>query len=136
MSLKERLLCELKQSMKDKDVIKKSSIIMVRAAILQIEKDKKVELNNEDVIGVIAKQVKQRRDSLREFEKANRDDLIEQTKKEIDILTAYLPQQLSEDEIEQIVTHTINEIGANSMKDMGKVMNALMPKVKVERMAH
>lgn len=130
MSLKERLLCELKQSMKDKDVIKKSSIIMVRAAILQIEKDKKVELNNEDVIGVIAKQVKQRRDSLREFEKANRDDLIEQTKKEIDILTAYLPQQLSEDEIEQIVTHTINEIGANSMKDMGKVMNALMPKVK------
>lgn len=132
MSLKDRLLSELKQSMKDKDVIKKSSITMVRAAILQIEKDKKVELNNEDIIEVIAKQVKQRRDALHEFEKANRVDLIEQTKKEIDILTEYLPKQLSEEEIDQIVTDTINDIGANSMKDMGKVMSALMPKVKAK----
>jgi hypothetical protein len=130
MSLKDRLLSELKQSMKDKDAIKKSSITMVRAAILQIEKDKKMELNNDDIIEVIAKQVKQRRDALHEFEKANRIDLIEQTKKEIDVLTKYLPQQLSENEIDQIVTDTINDIGANSMKDMGKVMSALMPKVK------
>lgn len=130
MSLKDRLSSDLKQSMKDKDVIKKSSIIMVRAAILQIEKDKKIELKDEDIIEVIAKQVKQRRDALHEFVKANRDDLIERTKKEIDILIEYLPQQLSEEEVEQIVIETISDIGANSMKDMGKVMSALMPKVK------
>lgn len=130
MSLKDRLLSELKQSMKDKDVIKKASIIMVRADILQMEKDQKVELSDEEIIGIIAKQVKQRRASLHEFEKANREDLIEQSKKEIEVLTAYLPQQLSEEEIQQIVTHTIKETGASSMKDMGKVMSALMPKVK------
>ncbi len=130
MSLKERLLSDLKQSMKEKNTIKKSTITMVRAAILQVEKDKKVELNDQDIIEIIAKQVKQRKDALEDFEKGARQDLIEQTQKEIDILEEYLPQQLSQEEIENIVIETISEVGAVSIKDMGKVMGAIMPKVK------
>lgn len=130
MSLKERLLNDLKQSMKEKDTIKKSCVTMVRAAILQAEKDKKVELKDDEIVDIIAKQLKQRRDSLQDFKKADRQDLIEQTQKEIDVLTKYLPQQLSEDEIKQIVIETIREVGATSMKGMGKVMGAIMPKVK------
>jgi uncharacterized protein YqeY len=130
MSLKNKLLEDLKQSMKEKDTIKKSSITMVRAAILQIEKDNKIELTDDDIIEVIAKQVKQRNDALKEFKKADRQDLVEQTNAEIEVLTKYLPQQLSEDEVDQIVIKTIGEVGASSMKDMGKVMSAIMPKVK------
>lgn len=130
MSLKEVLQQDLKTAMKDKDTIRKNVITMVRASILQIEKDKKIELDDEGVIEVIAKGVKQRKDSIPEFEKGNRQDLIENINKEIDILMAYLPQQLSDDEVSRIVADTIFEVGANSAKDIGKVMSALMPKVK------
>lgn len=130
MSLKEVLQEDLKSAMKEKDTIRKNVITMMRAAILQIEKDKKVELEDEGVIEVIAKGVKQRKDSIPEFEKGNRPDLVENIKKEIDILMSYLPQQLSEDELQQIITDTIFEVGAQSAKEIGKVMNALMPKVK------
>ncbi|MCR1897853.1 GatB/YqeY domain-containing protein [Irregularibacter muris] len=130
MSLKERLLADLKQSMKEKDAIRKSTITMVRAAILQVEKDNKVELDDEEIIGVIAKQAKQRKDAIKEFKMADRQDLVEQNNREVEILSAYLPQQLSEEEVDQIVADTILEVGANSMKDMGRVMSAIMPKVK------
>ncbi|RBP45494.1 GatB/YqeY domain-containing protein [Garciella nitratireducens] len=130
MSLKERLLKDLKQSMKEKDTIKKSTITMVRAAVLQVEKDKKIELNDEEIIDIIAKQVKQRKDALQDFKRGAREDLMEQTQREIAILTEYLPQQLSKGEIENIVMETISEVGAVSIKDMGKVMSAIMPKVK------
>lgn len=130
MSLKEVLQQDMKNAMKDKDTVKKNVITMVRAGILQIEKDKHIELDDEGVLEVIAKGAKQRRDSLLEFEKGNRPDLIENIKKEIDILLAYLPQQLTEDEISRIVSETLYEVGAQSMKDLGKVMSALMPKVK------
>lgn len=130
MSLKEVLQEDLKSAMKEKDTIRKNVITMMRAAILQIEKDKKVELDEEGVIEVIAKGVKQRKDSIPEFEKGNRPDLVENIKKEIDILMGYLPQQLSEDELQQIIADTIFEVGAQSAKEIGKVMNALMPKVK------
>jgi uncharacterized protein YqeY len=130
MSLKEVLQQDLKTAMKEKDSIRKSVITMIRAAILQVEKDKKIELDDEGVIEVIAKGVKQRKDSIPEFEKGNRLDLVENIQKEIDILMAYLPQQLSEDEVSKIVAETIVEVGAQSAKDMGKVMSALMPKVK------
>lgn len=130
MSLKEQLSADLKQSMKNKDVIVKSTIILVRAAILQFEKDNKVELIDEDIIGIISKQVKQRRDALEEFKKADRQDLIDQTTKEIEILTKYLPQQLSEEEVKIIVLSAIQEIDATSMKDMGKIMAVVMPKIK------
>jgi uncharacterized protein YqeY len=130
MSLKEVLQQDLKTAMKEKDSIRKSVITMTRAAVLQIEKDKKIELDDEGVIEVIAKGVKQRKDSIPEFEKGNRLDLVENIQKEIDVLMAYLPQQLSEDEVSSIIADTIVEVGAQSAKDMGKVMSALMPKVK------
>lgn len=130
MSLKEVLQQDLKTAMKEKDSVRKSVITMTRAAVLQIEKDKKIELDDEGVIEVIAKGVKQRKDSIPEFEKGNRLDLVENINREIDVLMSYLPQQLSDDEVSRIVADTIYEVGAQSAKDMGKVMSALMPKVK------
>ena len=114
--------------MKNKDTIRKSVITLVRAAIKQIEVDQRVELDDVAVMDIISKQLKQRNDSLAEFEKAGREDLIEETKSEIQVLKEYLPQQLSEEELEKIVIETIAEVGATSMKDMGKIMATIKPK--------
>jgi uncharacterized protein YqeY len=130
LALKDQLQADLKQAMKNKDKVSKSTITMIRAAILQIEKDQKVELGDEEILGILAKQLKQRRDSLAEFEKAQRDDLIQQAHAEIAVITSYLPTQLSRDEITVIVTETIQETGAVNIKDMGKIMASLMPKIK------
>lgn len=130
MALKEQLLADLKASMKAKDAVKKSTVTMIRAAILQVEKDNKVELGDAEIQEIIAKQMKQRRDALDEFKKAERDDLIAQTEAEMRVIEAYLPKQLTQEEIEAIVDETIKETGAESAKDMGKIMGALMPKVK------
>ena len=128
--LKEQLLNDLKIAMKEKDKVRKTTITMIRAAILQIEKDKKIELDEADILDVIAKQMKQRRDALEEFQKANRDDLVEQTQAEMKVIEAYLPKQLTKEEIQLIVDETIAETGVQSLKEMGKLMAALMPKVK------
>ena len=130
MALKEQLLADLKASMKAKDTVKKSTVTMIRAAILQVEKDNKVELGDAEIQEIIAKQMKQRRDALDEFKKDERDDLIAQTEAEMRVIEAYLPKQLTQEEIEAIVDETIKETGAESAKDMGKIMGALMPKVK------
>lgn len=128
MSLKEKLQEDLKSSMKNKDTIRKSVVTLIRAAIKQYEVDNRVELADDAIIDIISKQLKQRKDSLVEFEKVNRDDLIEETKSEIQVLEGYLPQQLSEEELEKIVIETIAEVGATSMKDMGKIMATIKPK--------
>lgn len=130
MSLKETLLQDLKVAMKEKDTIRKNTIQLVRAGVLQVEKDNHVELDDEGVLDVVAKELKKRRDSLPEFEKSGRTDLIDNLNKEIEVLLGYLPEQLTEDEIKKIVEETIAETGASSMKDMGKVMGAVSPKVK------
>ena len=130
MSLKETLLQDLKAAMKDKDTIRKNTIQLVRAGVLQIEKDNHVELDDDGVLDVIAKELKKRRDSLPEFEKSGRTDLIDNLNKEIEVLLGYLPEQLTEDEIQKIVEETIAETGASTMKDMGKVMGAVSSKVK------
>ena len=130
MSLKETLLHDLKTAMRDKDTIRKNTIQLVRAGVLKIEKDNHVELEDDGVLDVIAKELKKRRDSLPEFEKSGRTDLIENLNKEIDVLLGYLPEQLTEDEIQKIVEETIAETGAATMKDMGKVMGAVSSKVK------
>ena len=130
MTLKERLQDDLKTAMKEKDTIRKNVVIMTKAAVLQIEKDKKIELDDEGVIDVVAKGVKQRKDAIPEFERGNRIDVVEDLKREIAFLMAYLPQQLNEAEIRKIVTDTISEVGATSAKEMGKVMGALQPKIK------
>ena len=130
MSLKETLLKDLKTAMKEKDQIAKNTITMVRAGVLQVEKDNKVTLDDEGVTEVVSKQLKQRKDSLAEFTKAGRDDLVEQTQAEIDVLMRYMPEQLSEDELRDIVKAAVEETGAETMRDMGKVMQSVMPKVK------
>ena len=130
MSLKENLLQDMKEAMKNKETIRKNTIQLVRGGVLQIEKDKQVELDDEGVLEVISKELKKRRDSLPDFEKSGRMDLVDDLNKEIEILLAYLPEQLSEEEIKNIVEETINEVGATTMKDMGKVMGAVTPKVK------
>ena len=130
MSLKETLFQDLKTAMKDKDTVRKNTIQLVRAGVLQIEKDNHVELDDDGVLDVIAKELKKRRDSLPEFEKSGRTDLIDNINKEIEVLLGYLPEQLTEDEIQKIVEETIAETGAATMKDMGKVMGAVSSKVK------
>ena len=130
MSLKETLFQDLKTAMKDKDTVRKNTIQLVRAGVLQIEKDNHVELDDDGVLDVIAKELKKRRDSLPEFEKSGRTDLIDNLNKEIEVLLGYLPEQLTEDEIQKIVEETIAETGAATMKDMGKVMGAVASKVK------
>ncbi|MEA4971701.1 putative protein YqeY [bioreactor metagenome] len=130
MSLKETLLQDLKEAMKEKDTIRKNTVQLVRSGILQIEKDNHVELDDDGIIDVIAKELKKRRDSLPEFEKSGRIDLIENLNKEIEVLLGYLPKQLTEDEIKKIVEETIAETGASSVKEMGKVMGAVSSKTK------
>ncbi len=130
MSLKDTLLQDLKEAMKEKDTVRKNTVQLVRSGVLQIEKDKQIELDDEGVLDVIIKEVKKRRDSLPDYEKSGRKDLIDELKREISILLAYLPEQLSDEDIEKIVKETIEKLGANSIKDMGKVMSEVMPKLK------
>ena len=128
MTLKERLADDLKSAMKEKNVIRKNTVQMVRAAVLQFEKDNKVTLEDDGVLEVIAKQLKQRKDSLPDYEKSGRDDLIADLKAEMDVLMEYLPKQLTREELEVIVKEIIAETGAESIKDMGKVMAAAKAK--------
>ena len=130
MSLKERLMDDLKIAMKEKDTVRKNAVQMARASILQFEKDHQKELDEQGIVEIIAKEVKKRRDVLPDYEKSGRQELIDEIKREIEVLTAYLPAQLTNDEIEAIVTEAISQTGASSMKDIGKVMAAVMPKTK------
>lgn len=130
MSLKEKLMEDLKNSMKNKDTVRKNVVTMVRASIKQREVDERIELSDEDIIDIISKQVKEKRDVIEEFKKGGREDLVALTNKEIEILLEYLPKQLSEEDVEKIVRETINEIGAKSIKDIGMVMKSVLPKVK------
>ncbi|MBC8595267.1 GatB/YqeY domain-containing protein [Qingrenia yutianensis] len=130
MALKEKLMEDLKLSMKDKDTVRKNTVQSVRAAIKQVEVDNRVELSDDDIIGVIAKEAKKRKDVLPEYEKSGRTDLIDELKREIEILMGYLPSQLSKEELGEIVKNAIAEVGASSMKDMGKIMANVMPKIK------
>ncbi|HOJ10466.1 MAG TPA: GatB/YqeY domain-containing protein [Clostridiales bacterium] len=130
MSLKEQLLNDLKTAMKEKDTVRKDSVQMVRSAVLQVEKDKKVTLDDDGIIDIIAKEIKQRKDVLPDYEKSGRQDLVDRQLREIEILSQYMPQQLSEQELETIVRETVRELGANSVRELGKVMQAVMPKVR------
>ena len=130
MSLKEQLANDMKEAMKAKEKERLAVIHMVRGAIKQQEIDNKVELDDDAVIAVISKEVKMRKDSIVDFEKGGRADLVAQNEAEIAFLMPYLPQQLSEDEVRALVKEAVEQTGASSPKDMGKVMGALMPKVK------
>lgn len=130
MSVMERLNQDLKQAMKDKAATKLSVIRMVKAAIKNEEINKGSLLSEDEELSILTRELKQRRESLQEFEKAGRADLVEKIHEEINVLTSYMPAQLSEDEIRQIATEVISQVGASSKKEMGKVMGAMMPKVK------
>ena len=127
--LKEKLMEDLKSAMKSKDEIKKNTVQMVRAAILQIEKDKGIQVEDDKILEIIAKEVKSKRDALKDFEKAERQDLIDQTNKEIEVLQEYLPQQLSKEEIKVELEKIIAQIGATTMKDMGAIMKEAKAKM-------
>lgn len=130
MSLKTKLQDDLKLAMKNKDTVKKSVVTLIRAEIKQREVDTRTELGDDEIIDVITKQLKQRRDAKTEFAKASRDDLVQEAEAEIEVLMEYLPRQLSKEELNEIVKDTISEVGATSMKDMGKIMAAIKPKTK------
>jgi uncharacterized protein YqeY len=130
MSLSVRLNEDMKQAMKDKNKLKKETINMVRSAIKYQEIDLKRPLTDDEVLTILNREVKQRNDSLQDFKKAEREDLIEKVTQELAIIEAYLPQQLSEDEIRDIVRDTVTTLGASTKAEMGKVMGALMPKTK------
>ena len=122
--LKEQLLNDMKAAMRDKDEIRKNTVQMVRAAILQVEKDKSIELDDVQIIDIIAKESKKRKDAAVDFKKSGREDLIEKNQKELEILATYLPKQLSKDEIAEVVKGVISKVGASSIKEMGTVMKA------------
>ena len=126
--MKEQLLQDLKEAMKEKDILKKDTITMLRAAILQVEKDSQKVLSEDDMSAIVAKEVKKRKESVKEYENAGREDIANNLKREIEILSKYLPEQLSEEEIAKMVEDAISESGATSPKDMGKVMSILRPK--------
>ena len=128
MSLKEKLLDEMKIAMREKDNVRKDAIQMVRASILQYEKDNKVELDDEGVIDIITKEVKRYKDALPDYEKSGRQDLVDELNAKVAILMPYLPEQLTEDEVRAIVKAVVEETGATSMREMGKIMGAVMPK--------
>ena len=127
--LKEKLMEDLKESMKTKDTVRKNTVQMVRASILQIEKDKGIKIEDDKILEIIAKEVKSKKDALSDFEKAGRQDLIDQTNAEIKILQEYLPEQLSEEKIKEELQKIIAELGATSMKDMGNIMKEAKAKM-------
>ncbi|MBS4217104.1 GatB/YqeY domain-containing protein [Bacillus sp. FJAT-49711] len=131
MSLLERLNEDMKQAMKNKEKEKLSVIRMLKAA-MQNEAIKlgRQTLSEEEELTVLSREVKQRKDSLHEFQKANRDDLAEKVQNELAFVDIYMPEQLTDEEVEALVKQAISESGASSKVDMGKVMGILMPKVK------
>lgn len=128
--MRNQILEDLKSAMKAQDKLKLSVIRMVKSAMQMEELNKKRELTDEEVIDVISKQIKTRKDSIKEFEKGARDDLIEATSKEIDILVTYLPKQLTDEEVMEIIEKVFDEIKPESPKDMGKIMKTVTPLVK------
>lgn len=122
--MKETLASDLKEAMRNHDTIVKNTIQSIRAAILQEEKDTQKEMTDADIENIIMKEKKKRQDALEQFKKANRDDLISQTEREIQILEGYLPEQISIEDLELDVAKIINRVDAHSIKDMGIVMRA------------
>lgn len=130
MSLKEKLSEDMKLALKSGEKLKLSTLRMLLSAIRYAEIEKKAELKDEDVLEVVSHEIKKRRESIEEYKKGNRPDLVEKEEAEAKILEGYLPPQLTEEEIEACVKEAIDQVGAMGPADLGKVMGAVMPKVK------
>ncbi len=128
--LKQRIQDDMKSAMKGGDKRRLGVIRLIMAAIKQREVDERIELNDEQILAVLDKMVKQRRDSIEQYEKAGRDELADQEKFEIEVLQDYLPEALSEEEITNLIKQAITDTGAESMRDMGKVMGQLKPQLQ------
>ena len=130
MSLKDRINQDVKDAMRAKDKPRLATLRLITAAIKQREVDERIELDDTQVTLVLDKMVKQRRESIVQFEKAGRDDLIAIETSELEIITPYLPEQLGEDEINTLIDSALEQTGATSVKDMGKVMGQLKPELQ------
>ncbi|WP_239617422.1 GatB/YqeY domain-containing protein [Cohnella mopanensis] len=130
MNLAERLNEDMKQAMKSGEKFRLQTIRMVRASIKNQEIELRRALDDNELLNIMSRELKQRRDSLQDFEKGGREDLVSNVKAEIEIISEYLPRQLTEEEVKAIVVQTMQETGASSKADLGKLMGALMPKVK------
>jgi hypothetical protein len=123
MSLKEQLKSDLKDAMRAKEIEKRDSIRAINTMIKQIEVDQRIELDDAEIIKLIQKGIKQREEAISQYKDAERDDLADKEQRQIDIFSLYLPKQLSDEELEAAIRQIIEEVGATSMKDMGKIMN-------------
>ncbi len=131
MTLEERFDADLKEAMKAKVEVKVSTLRMLRAGMKNLAIEKKVEkLEDKDILGVIAKQIKQHKDSIEQFAKGNRQDLVDKEKAELEILESYMPKLLSTDELKGVIKSAIEKVGAKGRSDMGKVMKAAMEEAK------
>lgn len=130
MGLLDQLTRDMKEAMKQKDKDRLSCIRMLKASLQNEAIKLGKELSEEDALNVLTRELKQRNDSLQEFKDAGRDDLIEKVQHEIEIIKSYMPEPLSDEELEKLVDETIAEVGASSKSDIGKVMQRIMPKVK------
>ena len=130
MSLKTRILEDVKTAMRAQQREQLAALRLITASIKQKEVDERIELSDEQVLAILDKMTKQRRDSLEQYEKAGREDLAAQERLELDIIRTYLPEPLGEEELSSLIRFTIDELGASSIRDMGPVMNALRSKVQ------
>lgn len=129
MTLQEQLKSDMKDAMKAKDVVKRDTIRFLNSAIKQVEVDERRDLSDNDIIKLIQKSLKQREDSITQFGDAGRDDLVQKEQAQADILIAYLPKQLTPEELEVEIKAIIEEVGATSMKDIGKIMGTANKKL-------
>ncbi|HJL55926.1 MAG: GatB/YqeY domain-containing protein [Arenicellales bacterium] len=129
-TLKERIVAEMKEAMRAREAVRLDAIRLLRAAIQRREIDERVELGDEEVLTVIQKMIKQGRDSIAQFEKGARDDLVQKEAAMLAVLETYLPEQLAEGELTELINKALNETDAQSVRDMGKVMGWLKPRVQ------
>jgi uncharacterized protein YqeY len=130
MTLKVQIQEDVKTAMRARDQRRLTALRLITAAIKQIEVDKRIELDDQAVLGVLDKMVKQRRESLEQYESAGRDDLAAQEKFELELIAVYLPEALSDDEVARLIKQALADTGASSIRDMGAVMNKLRPQVQ------
>lgn len=130
MNLSEQIMADMKEAMKNKDKIRLNTVRMIKSALMNEKIKLGHDLTKDDELTVLNREKKQREESIADFVKGKRDDLVEETKKELAIVESYLPKQLSKEKLEQIVVETIKEVDAKTKADFGKVMKGLMPKIK------
>lgn len=130
MDIQEKLVIDMKESMKSGEKLRLSTIRMIRSGLKNAEIAKGGDLSEDDIMGVLAGEARRRKEAIDEYEKAGRDDLASKERQELVIVQEYMPEQMSEDEIEALIREAINETGADSKKDMGRVMGKVMPQVK------